>query len=283
MNLFSHSGRLRRKSYLAITVTTIFIYGFIRMLLPNSGEIFEDGHLGYPDKINLLSGMFAVTALLIIWIQSIRRLHDANKSGWYSLSFMILPIYAGILIPLTQRNDFTDAVYNKLLSTCSILFLPIAIFSCISWCYTVVIKGTVGNNQYGVNPRANQTGTIATNPQNEFLLKSAESIKQHNTVEYKVKLIASKVEVKMPLRVILSITLLFLCFLLTAKIAADRTSYFYIAYHPTRSITGNHMFDIGRTWIYWLIFIISQAIFQLILWSAKTFPILKFENKNKML
>lgn len=106
-SFFLIKGRLRRKHYL------------IRSILLSIPLVFllEVANATNDDSLNLILGITVIITWIIIAIQSIKRLHDINMSGWWYLLFLVP--YANIVFGL----------------------------------YILFKNGTSGSNKYGSDPK----------------------------------------------------------------------------------------------------------------------------------
>jgi len=107
-------GRARRKEYWYFFLISTVISIFLALIDSFTGTISEEAGLG------LLSGIYALAVLIPGLSVTVRRLHDANRSGWWILIGLI-PVIGGIAL---------------------LVFM--------------VLDSTPGDNQYGPNPKAEQ-------------------------------------------------------------------------------------------------------------------------------
>ena len=115
---FSFKGRSSRREFWAFNIINLIILALLMILIPHEFVKFLFHKL--PDDPNALTITFPILFIFSIFIQtfavSVRRLHDINLSGWWSLV-----AFTGIgLFPL------------------AFLFL---------------LNGTIGYNQFGADPR----------------------------------------------------------------------------------------------------------------------------------
>lgn len=114
---FSVKGRIGRVRYLAYTLAPsfviIFLAGmFVAILIPMTGNR------------PLLALTVYIPVFILLFIMGVRRLHDINLSGWFSL-FSLIPL--------------VNMLFGLVL-----LFIP----------------GSQGTNRYGPRPRKNSTSVI---------------------------------------------------------------------------------------------------------------------------
>ncbi|MCL2549989.1 MAG: DUF805 domain-containing protein [Methanimicrococcus sp.] len=116
---FSYEGRLNRKPYFLRNIGVIiaaFLFGFvwgIAELISDTLDII----------FSYLSFVFLLICMVFLLFQSIKRLHDLDKSGWYLLIRLIA------IIPF-------------------IGFVIVLIFDL----YLFLAKGTEGPNRFGPDP-----------------------------------------------------------------------------------------------------------------------------------
>lgn len=159
--LFSPQGRINRQKYiLGFICTTIafyiaeficgFTYGFISPFesLQSNLLIFLEVFMFY-----------AIPAIYIyiLTILAIKRFHDINKSGWYSILFItIIAIDIANEIFKAFGYSYSQLNENFIIPT-SILFLLLVAIGILSFWYSIILiirKGTKGKNRFGEDPLA---------------------------------------------------------------------------------------------------------------------------------
>lgn len=157
--LFSPQGRINRQKYiLGFICTTIafyiaeficgFTYGFISPFesLQSNLLIFLEVFMFYA-----IPAIYIYISIILI----IKRFHDINKSGWYSILFITI-----IAIDIA-KEFFKDFGYSypqlieNVITPTFILFL--LIIGILSFWYTIILiirKGTEGENRFGQDPLA---------------------------------------------------------------------------------------------------------------------------------
>ena len=150
--LFSPQGRINRQKYiltLIYTAITFYIAEFIcAFIFPF--ELLQSNLL-------IFLGVFMSFAILAIYIYisiilAIKRFHDINKSGWYSILFILI-------IAINIVNDFFKAFgysYSQLNENFEMLF-ALFLFAIIipALYYSLILifrKGTKGENRFGQDP-----------------------------------------------------------------------------------------------------------------------------------
>ncbi len=122
-NYATFSGRARRSEYwffYLFNLITVFVFMIVASII---GAIFGGGKgaaggLAVGYVLYILYGLAAFIPSLAV---AVRRLHDTNRSGW-NLLWCLLPFVGGIVV---------------------LVFM--------------VMDSTPGENQYGANPKANET------------------------------------------------------------------------------------------------------------------------------
>jgi hypothetical protein len=83
-----------------------------------------------------------------MWIYvatSIKRLHDRDRSGWWMLPFVVVPVLYG---------HFADRLPDSFLSM--LLGLVVLVLSVWGWIEMACLKGTAWTNRFGPNPLGKQ-------------------------------------------------------------------------------------------------------------------------------
>lgn len=271
MSFLSADGKLNRTEYIISLVTTLIIsFVVAKYVIPTPildyNSRYNDEFYDASRNSQKWNGVIALITWVLIWIQSIKRLQDAGKSGWLTCVYM-LPV---LFIPAIEISTSGD--------THEFIYIAIGVVGIAGFLYTIFIPGV--NDLESPIDDSKHSEPI---PQ-KTTMQSPSSYQEANNAEYPhppvKQWVISKYVLSLPQRLIISAAMLLLCFVLTAKIASDKTSYAYVAYHPMRLITGNNMFDIGKTWGYWTIFLLTQTVLQLKLWTADGIPYLKFVKKT---
>ena len=141
---FVFSSRASRSEYwwwtlfvmLGAAVTTaldVMIFGF-----DESGREFATA--------GVVDGIFSIATIVPHLAVSVRRLHDANWSGWWVLALLILSL---AFIPLV----FVDAVGDPdvllvLLLVCALVWTVLVLTLLVRMC----MRGDEGTNRFGPNP-----------------------------------------------------------------------------------------------------------------------------------
>ncbi len=123
--LLTHDGRLNRKpfwlAYLALFVVSIVLNSIVNIVTGGVSVVIVNNvpQLSY-SMLYIILSLIVVLVMLYPWLAlSIKRLHDVNKSGWFSLI---------VLIPFG------------------------AVFLLILYC----TRGTLGPNRFGSDPLAEE-------------------------------------------------------------------------------------------------------------------------------
>lgn len=107
-NYFNFRDRTSRKDYW-MTVVINFIIGMIFGFI--SGLLIKFPILGKLNIGDILSYIYTLAALIPSIAQSVRRLHDVNKSGWYLLMALI-PLVGWILVLIQECSPSVDLNNN---------------------------------------------------------------------------------------------------------------------------------------------------------------------------
>ena len=135
--LFSFQGRLNRKPYWTMAITTTVV--FILLLLLAVATLREYGLEFLPVTIAIILVLYSP----LIWIGlalGAKRLHDRDKSAWW-----LLVLYALPTILSTAADRMEDAQF---------IILHLISFGITVWAFIELgcLRGTVGPNGYGPDP-----------------------------------------------------------------------------------------------------------------------------------
>src|SRR3954469_557741 len=98
-----------------------------------------------------LNGMLSIVVVICSVAVGVKRLHDRNKSGWYLLLFYFLP---GVLAALSVLiGEFVEDA-NIIATVLALLAFALMVWALIE---LGCLRGTVGVNQYGLDPIAPTT------------------------------------------------------------------------------------------------------------------------------
>ena len=132
--LFSFKGRANRKEYIIRLTTSFILFTLI--------NVFDDSFFKSDLIITILLDSTIAIVGLMYCIQYfpllVRRLHDLDYSGWWSLAYIMYIIFTPfvILIPSISK----------------IIIILLMFIHCIIGLYFVLKKGTPGPNKYGEQP-----------------------------------------------------------------------------------------------------------------------------------
>nr|WP_318383939.1 DUF805 domain-containing protein [uncultured Enterobacter sp.] len=103
-NYFNFSGRTTRKTFWRYTLTSWLV--FFVVFLPECFQMFNaDG----PESFPLLSCIIAVVFIIPDLSVIVRRLHDANRSGWWSL-LTFIPTFRYLIIVIISLLKSSEGV-----------------------------------------------------------------------------------------------------------------------------------------------------------------------------
>ena len=109
MNIFSFKGRINRKQYWCVYLTSSIITGIILLLIGLA--------TGFDDDV--VTGAFFVLLIPLLWINLaayVKRCHDFGGGWWYIFLFAIpfLGYFAWLIIGLV-KGDEVDNEYGEAL------------------------------------------------------------------------------------------------------------------------------------------------------------------------
>lgn len=123
--IFSSKWRINRREFFAYSILLYIFYFLILFLIAIFFEYILKEEIS-EDLIKIL----ALPINIILWLILIKRLHDMNFSGWWSLFF---PIY--IIIPFTSWTKWDNRFWNESKvndNTLNTLFI-VSLFILIIW------------------------------------------------------------------------------------------------------------------------------------------------------
>jgi uncharacterized membrane protein YhaH (DUF805 family) len=146
---FGFAGRINRARYWRVMLLNFVVVMMFMIIVPLSiGSSFynADPKWAKPLTLALLAGTMGPILIISTWCfaaMSIKRLHDRNKSGWWTGLFFIAPSLLG---KLSDRLDDQTAVF--IVSGLG--------FGLSVWCFVEIfcLKGTKGPNRFGSDPLA---------------------------------------------------------------------------------------------------------------------------------
>jgi uncharacterized membrane protein YhaH (DUF805 family) len=130
--LFSFRGRIERGQFLE-RLAVISILAVVLILIMNTI---------YGERPNNFQSM-SIFAVIVVWLYLgfsllVKRMHDANTSGWYSL-LVFLPTVSTLLIGANSRLSVVFGIFTLIILSTLLLFFAL-------W------PGTKGPNTYGEEP-----------------------------------------------------------------------------------------------------------------------------------
>ena len=153
--LFGFSGRINRAKYwLAVLFwTAVWIVAlilFVLFIARDFAAIPDPDDMSGPEALRLLlsSGISAILLVIVVIVPmvvsgfavGIKRLHDRNKSGWWTLLFFVAPSV------LQGASSSFDGAVSLILSLAGMV---VAIWALVELGF---LRGTRGPNQYGPDP-----------------------------------------------------------------------------------------------------------------------------------
>ena len=105
--------------------------------------------LTYLSTIGEILNLIASAAISwLIWMVTIRRLHDTNKSGWYS----VIP-FAALLVMVLLALIFSDAFEDEAAAVGLVVVLIVGWIAVLIYMIVLLVQpGTVGPNRFGPDP-----------------------------------------------------------------------------------------------------------------------------------
>jgi uncharacterized membrane protein YhaH (DUF805 family) len=110
--------------------------------------------IAFWSTLPLLAIPFILFVLISLYALAVKRLHDRNKSGWWSLVFLFIP---GLLDRITDRIPEDTPLWWGLVLIGTVLW----IWGLIELGFR---RGTHGDNDYGPNPLCKTGETSPTEP-----------------------------------------------------------------------------------------------------------------------
>lgn len=155
--LFSFSGRIRRVDYWAFIIPIVIISVALLFLISLALGIdwidlptyLTPGKLSHSRIGEKLNAAFIFIGLIVLWPETaitVKRLHDRNKTGWWTLLFTIMPM----VIPIYQHYG-TDPFNGSepLRRSVDVFTSLVSLWALIEFGF---LRGTKGENQYGPDP-----------------------------------------------------------------------------------------------------------------------------------
>jgi uncharacterized membrane protein YhaH (DUF805 family) len=132
---FSPKGRFGRLSYLAWSILLYIPVWIGSMVVAVMAGVNGDPAqaMAMPAAMLVLMAFYAIALVLF----TIRRLHDFNASGWWTLLFL-----SPMVVPLTIRTpeDLSSSMW---------LVASATILSLVFWLVLMLRRGTEGSNNFG--------------------------------------------------------------------------------------------------------------------------------------
>lgn len=145
--LFSHRGRLRRRTFWAVAVAAIAALGAVALVgfvLATVLGALAGGDAAEPAMIAFGVVVLAMLPLVLAMVIAIgvKRLHDRDKSGWW------LVVFYGVPAALRQSVPFLPQIPALV---AYVTFVAVGLWAVIE---LGVLRGTVGPNRHGEDPIA---------------------------------------------------------------------------------------------------------------------------------
>jgi uncharacterized membrane protein YhaH (DUF805 family) len=133
---FEFRGRSRRTEYWAFALGWLIAwtaFGFVGTLLGRDGVPGAD----------VLAWLFLLASLIPGLAVTARRLHDANRTGWWAALPFTPFFFALVLVPFGDETTESMSEWIGLTG----LVCPLILLVMLAW------KGTSGPNRFGADPR----------------------------------------------------------------------------------------------------------------------------------
>ena len=151
------SGRARRTEYWAYTLIYIVIYLGLTFL---DFRLFGGSEGTIEERAQAMEGSFGFTAGFF-WLLflpslavSVRRLHDANRTGLWTLILLVPMLFAvglGVVMGI-QGADPQSGEMGGLVGLFAVIGLVMLLTGLI-FLVLMLLPGTVGHNRFGPDPR----------------------------------------------------------------------------------------------------------------------------------
>jgi uncharacterized membrane protein YhaH (DUF805 family) len=137
VNIFiTYSGRINRSK---------FWIGVLIICVINSVLVMTAFFAGRGTNISFIANITNLLVVISGFGVGVKRLHDRNKSGWFILLFLFLPITLfGIGERIIEVSDIAATV----------LWLVAIVISIWAFVELGCLRGTIGQNLYGPDPLA---------------------------------------------------------------------------------------------------------------------------------
>lgn len=155
-HLFGVNGRIGRARYwlflaAAVTLLAVLLVAFWIYALSIPGAYENGGPTPWPStRLGIAGAVTWVSTLALVLISivanTIRRLHDRGKSGWWVVLFLIAPNALFAFAQYMAGVQPGDLPYG----------LHIAVLALMAWSFVELccLRGTIGDNRFGPDPLA---------------------------------------------------------------------------------------------------------------------------------
>jgi uncharacterized membrane protein YhaH (DUF805 family) len=154
--LFGFDGRITRARYwLFAIVGPAYIFPAILIALPY--ELIEHpststaGHpLSLLGKATIATEGLVLLGYLVSFVAiSVKRLHDRNRSGWWFLLFLVLPLTIDLALPMRESRFDSGGIPASLEIALAVLALVLSWWGVIELGF---LRGAAGPNRFGPDP-----------------------------------------------------------------------------------------------------------------------------------
>jgi uncharacterized membrane protein YhaH (DUF805 family) len=139
---FSFRGRLNRAGYWLVSLFWLVVAEVLNVAWSSSGA--SDIRVGQDHRVAAAFFLIVSPPIASCLAVSVRRLHDRNKSAWWLLLYLLVPI---LLEAIGAFNDL-DSALSVIMTACAraIPLWALVDLGCLS--------GSYGTNRYGPDPLA---------------------------------------------------------------------------------------------------------------------------------
>jgi len=132
------SGRAPRAEYWWFYLLTVVVDGVAKLL---------DAATGDGDTINTITNLAFLLPMLAV---TVRRLHDTDRSGWWTLVFFIALAITGAAAVFAAMRMVPGS--SAAMFTAMIVAILCLLGGCVAFLVFMVQSGTQGPNEYGPDP-----------------------------------------------------------------------------------------------------------------------------------
>jgi uncharacterized membrane protein YhaH (DUF805 family) len=114
MELFSFEGRVNRQKYWLTAIGLSVAWLLSSLVLGSILGVLLSGSDQLEEYAKIFSTLLSLIFIIAFFALNVKRLHDIERSGWFSIFSIILPI--AIIIGMIKGTDGTNHYGNDPLS-----------------------------------------------------------------------------------------------------------------------------------------------------------------------